>query len=204
MASPYAARRRGHACCAGHFGKEQPMRGRQSGFTLVEAVIALAVASVLVGTAVPAWTGAAEAAHASSAQAALLATLTQSISHAALTGSEVVLCPGDGTGCRDTTDWSGGWIAYADLDGDRSRDPNETMLHAESALSGQVHLRTTAGRKRLVFQPNGGNAGSNVTFTLCDGRGAGKATSLVLANDGRFRAGKPGPAAAEACLQPGQ
>jgi hypothetical protein len=26
----------------------------------------------------------------------------------------------------------------------------------------------------------------------------------VLANDGRFRAGKPGPAAAEACLQPGQ
>jgi type IV fimbrial biogenesis protein FimT len=181
--------------------KEQPMRGRQSGFTLIEAVIALAVASVLVGTAVPAWTGAAEAAHASSAQAALLASLTQSISHAALTGSEVVLCPGDASGCRDTSDWSGGWIAYADLDGDRSRDPNETLLHAEPALAGKVHLHTTAGRKRLVFQPNGGNAGSNVTFTLCDGRGAGKATSLVLANDGRLRAGKPTETAAQACLQ---
>jgi type IV fimbrial biogenesis protein FimT len=177
------------------------MRGRQSGFTLIEAVIALAVACVLAGAAVPAWTGAAEAAHASSAQAALLATLTQSISHAALTGSEVVLCPGDDTGCRDTADWSGGWIAYADLDGDRSHDPNETLLHAERALSGRVHLRTTAGRKRLVFQPNGGNAGSNVTFTLCDGRGAGKATSLVLANDGRLRAGKPTETAAQACVQ---
>jgi type IV fimbrial biogenesis protein FimT len=184
--------------------KEQPMRGRQSGFTLIEAVIALAIAGVLVCTAVPAWTGTVEAAHASSAQAALLASLTQSISHAALTGSEVVLCPGDGTGCRDTTDWSGGWIAYADLDGDRSRDPNETLLHAEPALADKVHLRTTAGRKRLVFQPNGGNAGSNVTFTLCDGRGAGKASSLVLANDGRLRAGKPDPTVASACLQPTQ
>ncbi len=176
------------------------MSARQSGFTLIEAVIALAVASVLVGTAVPAVTGVAEAARASSAQAALLATLTQSISHAAIAGSEVVLCPGDHAGCRDSSDWSSGWIAYADLDGDRSRDPNETMLHAEPALSGEVHLRTTAGRKRLVFQPNGGNAGSNVTFTLCDGRGAAKATSLVLANDGRLRAGKPAAAAAASCI----
>ena len=176
------------------------MSARQSGFTLIEAVIALAVASVLVGTAVPAVTGVAEAARASSAQAALLATLTQSISHAAIAGSEVVLCPGDRTGCRDSSDWSSGWIAYADLDGDRSRDPNETLLHAEPALSGKVHLRTTAGRKRLVFQPNGGNAGSNVTFTLCDGRGAAKATSLVLANDGRLRAGKPAAAAAASCI----
>ena len=178
------------------------MRGRPSGFTLIEAVIALAVAGILVGTAVPAATGALEAAHASSAQAALLASLTRSISHSAIAGSEVVLCPGDAAGCRDSSDWSAGWIAYADLDGNRSRGANETLLDTAPALAGRVHLRTTAGRKRLVFQPNGGNAGSNVTFTLCDGRGTAKATSLVLANDGRLRAGKPDPAMAEACLQP--
>jgi type IV fimbrial biogenesis protein FimT len=180
------------------------MRRRPSGFTLIEAVIALAIAGVLLGTAVPAVTGATEAARASSAEAALLATLTQSISHAAIAGSEVVLCPGDAAGCRDSSDWSAGWIAYADLDGDRSRGPNETLLHAEPALAGKVHLRTTAGRKRLVFQPNGGNAGSNVTFTLCDGRGAARAMTLVLANDGRLRAGKADLQAAEACLQPAQ
>lgn len=176
------------------------MQHRVRGFTLIEALIGLAVASVLVGTAVPAWTGATEAAHASSARSALLASLVQSINHAALTGSEVVLCPGNGSGCRDTADWSDGWIAYADLDGDRVRDPAETLLHAEPALAGKVHLRTTSGRKRLVFQPNGGNAGSNVTFTLCDGRGVNKATTLVLANDGRLRAGKPTEAAARACV----
>ena len=52
----------------------------------------------------------------------------------------------------------------------------------------------------LVFQPNGGNAGSNATFTLCDGRGAARAATLVLANDGRLRGGTPTALAAQACL----
>lgn len=172
------------------------------GFTLVEAVIALAVVAILVGTAVPAWTGAVASARASSTRAALLESLTRSISHAALAGSEVVLCPGDAAGCRSTSDWSGGWIAYADINGDRQRNGNETLLHAVPALDAGVHLRSTAGRTRLVIQPNGGNAGSNVTFTLCDARGPATATTLVLANDGRLRAGKPTPANARSCIQP--
>jgi type IV fimbrial biogenesis protein FimT len=176
------------------------MPHRTRGFTLIDAVIALAVAGILLGTAIPAWRGAIDGAHASSTKAALLDTLTRSVSHAALAGSEVVLCPGDSAGCRNTPDWSRGWIAYADIDGNRQRSANETLLQAEPALAGSVHLRTTAGRTRLVFQPNGGNAGSNVTFTLCDGRGASKATTLVLANDGRLRTGRPSPAAAQACV----
>jgi type IV fimbrial biogenesis protein FimT len=178
------------------------MPHRIRGFTLVEAVIAMAVISLLVGAAVPAWSGALESAHATSAKAALVETLTRSISHAALAGSEVVLCPGTADGCRNTIDWSHGWIAYADIDGNRQRGPYETLLQLQPALAGKAHLRSTAGRTRVVFQPNGGNAGSNITFTLCDGRGAAQATSLVLANDGRLRAGTPNPAAAEACLQP--
>ena len=176
------------------------MPHRSRGFSLIEAVIALAVASVLIGAAVPTWTGAVEATHAAAAKSALLASMTRSISHAAIAGTEVVLCPGDANGCRDIPDWSAGWIAYADLDGDRAHDRNETLLHAEPALPGKVRLRTTFGRRRLVFQPSGGNAGSNVTFTLCDGRGAGKAVTLVLANDGRLRAGRPTATAARSCV----
>ena len=170
------------------------------GFTLVEAMIALLVAGVLLAVAVPAWSGALEAAHATSARAVLLESLTRSISHAALTGSEVVVCPGNASGCRNSVDWSGGWIAYADIDGDRRRGANETLLSSQPALTGRVHLRSTAGRTRLVFQPNGGNAGSNVTFTLCDGRGAARAATLVLANDGRLRGGTPTASAAQACV----
>ncbi len=177
------------------------MTQRMRGFTLIEAMFVLAVGGILVGAAVPAFTGTVENARSSSVKSDLLATLTRAISHAAAAGSEVVLCPGDSGGCLSTTDWSGGWIAYADINGDRQRSANETLLQVEPALPGNVHLRSTVGRTRLVFQPNGGNAGSNVTFTLCDGRGAAQATTLVLANDGRLRTGKATPTGAEACEQ---
>jgi len=177
------------------------MRRKASGFTLLDFLISVGIVAVLLGMAVPAWSTVSEAAHTSAAQSALFGSLTRSISHAALTGSEVVLCPGDAGGCRASIDWSAGWIAYADIDGNRARTANETLLHQEGQLGGKVHLRSTTGRMRLVFQPNGGNAGSNVTFTLCDGRGVAKAQTLVLANDGRLRAGKPISAAAQSCMQ---
>lgn len=177
------------------------MSHRQRGFTLIEAMIALAVTSILLCIAIPAWSSASEAAHNGSAQAALGATILGAVSHAALTGSEVVLCPGDATGCKPSIDWSGGWIAYADINGDRIRGAGETLLKAAPSLGGKVHLRSTQGRTRLVFQPNGGNAGSNVTFTLCDGRGVAKAITLVLSNGGRLRSGMASNAAALACME---
>ena len=176
------------------------MEHRQRGFSMVEAMVSVTVTAILVGMAIPAWSRASEAARNGSAQAALGASILGAISHAALTGSDVVLCPGDASGCRPSIDWSGGWIAYADIDGDRLRDGNEALLRAAPALGGQVHLRSTQGRTRLVFQPSGGNAGSNVSFTLCDGRGVAKASTLVLSNDGRLRNGVPTDAAAMACM----
>jgi type IV fimbrial biogenesis protein FimT len=56
-----------------------------------------------------------------------------------------------------------------------------------------VHLRSTEGRTRIVFQGNGGSGGSNVSFTLCDGRGPARAQGLVLANFGRLREAVPSP-----------
>lgn len=173
---------------------------RIGGFTLIEAMIAMAVASLLLCIAVPACAGLLAQSRAASARAALLSSLTQAIRHSALTGSEVVLCPAQGPDCRDSWNWSAGWIAYADIDGDRRRDGTETLLHAEPALAGGVHLLTSKGRRRLVFQPNGGNAGSNVTFTLCDGRGPASAVALVLSNSGRLRAGKASASAARSCV----
>lgn len=171
-----------------------------SGFTLLEALIVMAAASVLACIAVPSFRNAHASAHSASAKAVFVETWLAAVNHSALTGAEVVLCPGTPAGCRAVSDWSDGWIAYADLDGDRARAPGETLLREIGPLQGGVHFRSTAGRTRLVFQPNGGNAGSNVTFTLCDGRGAAAATSLVMSNQGRLRLGTPSPEAAAACV----
>ncbi|MEO5566390.1 MAG: GspH/FimT family protein [Luteimonas sp.] len=154
---------------------------------------------ILVAVAVPAWSNALARTHAASARAALLASLTEAISHAALSGTEVVLCPAAASGCADSWDWSGGWIAYADIDGDRSHDAGEPLLRRQAALDDDIRLLTSQGRRRLVFQPNGGNAGSNVTFTMCTGRRPGFAAALVLSNAGRLRDAKAGPRAAHEC-----
>lgn len=177
------------------------MRRRHAGFTLIEAVIAMSAVGIIAGIAVPAFRDADEAARSGAAKGVLLEAWLGGVSHAAATGTEVVLCPGDASGCRQSVDWTPGWIVFADLDGNRTRGPNETLLHASGALGGKVHLRSTSGRTRMVFQPNGGNAGSNITWTLCDGRGAEKASTIVVANNGRLRAGTPTAAAAQQCMQ---
>lgn len=162
----------------------------QRGLTLIELLIVVAAATVLCTVALPALSGGLEAARGADARADLLQSLATASNHAALSGTRGVLCPStDGQRCADTPDWSGGWLVFLDANASRERDPGETLLLAEPALAGKVRLRSTAGRTRIVFQGNGGNAGSNVTFTLCDGRGPAKARALILANAGGLRDG---------------
>jgi type IV fimbrial biogenesis protein FimT len=175
------------------------MPHRTLGFTLMELLIALAIAGILLGVALPAFSGVLEAGRAQDARAALFNSFVAAVNRATLTGTHAVLCPShDGLTCLDSADWSGGWIAFLDRDGDREHGADERVIQRKEALAGKVRLRSTEGRKRVVFQPNGGNAGSNVTFTLCDGRGPAKAQALVLSNFGRLRDGTPTQAALDA------
>ena len=164
--------------------------GPQRGLTLIELLIAVAVASVLAAVAVPALSGGLEASRGADARAALLASLMAASNRAALTGTRGVLCPSsDGHDCTDSPDWSSGWLVFMDVNASREIDAGEPILRVQQALAGRVRLRSTVGRTRIVFQGNGGNAGSNVTFTLCDGRGPAKARALILSNTGNLRDG---------------
>lgn len=171
------------------------------GFTLIEAVIAMAVAAILLAVAIPALSHAKAAASSGSVRADLAASLLDAVRHSTIAGTEVVVCPVSATGqCSGATDWDQGWIVFADINGNRVPDANETRLGTQEKLPKDVSLRTTAGRTRLVFQPNGSNAGSNVTFTLCDSRGLASATALVLSNTGNLRIGAANSAAAWSCV----
>ncbi len=176
-----------------------PIRLRNSGFTLIELVIAMLVVSLLAAIALPGLAGALEGARASDAKSGLISSTSRAISRAAATERHTVLCPSsNGADCDDTADWSRGWIVFVDRDGSRERDAEETLVYRQPQLGGKVRLHSTAGRTRIVFQPSASNAGSNVTFTLCDGRGPARAESIVLNNQGRLRYGTPTASATSA------
>lgn len=178
-----------------------PLQRQIHGYTLIELLLAVAVVGTLGLFASSVAGSAVHAARATDATSRLLASLTQARTTAAVYGADVVLCPSsDGSQCADDYHWESGWIAFVDKTGDSERAGDEPLLLTEKALSERVHLITSAGRTRIRFQPNGSNAGSNATFTLCDGRGKAKATALVMANNGNLRRADPTPErVAEAC-----
>lgn len=166
------------------------------GFTLMELVVGLGLAMVLLLVASAAIGGGLEAARAGEARTDLLGSLALAATRAGVTGRHAVVCPSrDGIACTGAVDWTPGWIVFLDSNEDGRADPGERRLQHVPALAGRVRLRTSAGRTRVTFQGNGGNAGSNLTFTLCDGRGPAKARSLVISNAGRLR---DAPASADA------
>lgn len=170
---------------------ETDMKHMIAGFTMIELVIGLAVGGTLMGIAVPSMLSALHAAHSAETRAALLSDLMKASSKAGIHGVRTTLCPSfDGRVCNTGFDWSAGWIAFIDQNGSREREPEEALISVRGALT-DTRLISSSGRSRVVFQGNGGNAGSNVTFTLCDRRGAVKAQTLVISNTGNLRAGRP-------------
>jgi type IV fimbrial biogenesis protein FimT len=179
------------------------MRNAACGITLIELLMAIAVLGVLLGVAMPAFSGAAEATRATSARTALMGSFLAALNGATIANARTDLCPSsDGNTCLDSTDWSNGWIAFVDADGDRERQSGEQILSQQPALAGKVRLHSTAGRTRIEVQASGSVAGSNVTFTLCDGRGASHAKSLVLSNKNTLTAGMATPEAVAATCVP--
>jgi len=112
-----------------------------------------------------------------------------------------VMCPSvDGASCAAGYHWEKGWIAFPATHAGSSRTADEPVLLRQEALPAKVHLVTSAGRTRVRFQPSGGNAGSNITFTFCDGRGPKAASAYAMANNGSLHATAADPAnVAAAC-----
>lgn len=85
----------------------------EKGFTLLELMVALTVASVLVVIAVPSFRDLLRRNQVSSASNALLADLSYARSEAITRGSIVSICPtSDGSTCADTQAYESGWLVY--------------------------------------------------------------------------------------------
>ncbi len=164
-------------------------RQSERGMTLVELACVIAIVAVVATFAASSASAAINASRTSSSVSSLFAALTRARSFAATAGVDVVICPSaDGESCAAGYQWESGWIAFPATHAGSNRTPDEPVLLRQEALPTRVHLVTSAGRTRVRFQPSGGNAGSNVTFTFCDGRGPRAASAYAMANNGSLHA----------------
>ena len=167
--------------------KQQP--AKQNGVTLIELIFVVCIIGIGAAFVTRMASAAVNAARSSNSVAQLYASLTRARSFAASAGVDVVLCPStDGATCAPGYHWEGGWIAFPAVHTGSNRKGDEPIIVQQKALPPKVHLITSAGRTRVRFQPSGGNAGSNATFTICDGRGATSAAAHAMANNGSLKA----------------
>ena len=127
----------------------------QRGFTLIEAMIAIAVLLVLMAIAVPSFR---DASHRSQLRAAandLVTSAHLARSEAIKRNAPVTMCmSSDGEHCAASGSWHQGWIIRSD-----------TTLRRQSPLPSGVRI-TAGGISNVTFQPTGVDA-TSVVFRVC-------------------------------------
>lgn len=157
----------------------------QAGVTLIELMIAVAIVAILIGVGAPSLQQFGAKQRMTSAVHTYMASFNQARMRALSLGQQVALCPSaDGVTCTGGLSWENGWLIYDDVNRNRKLDPTETIAASFGALPEGLIANTSVGRPQLLFKPDGGAWGSNLTLTLCDTREHGSEGRAIAVNNG--------------------
>jgi type IV fimbrial biogenesis protein FimT len=159
---------------------------RLLGLSLLELLLALAVATALAVAAVP-WLGDWLLDAQRTAAVNGLVHDVHYARQAAWQGlRDVALCRSvDGRSCAGSGNWGSGWLVFVNRDGDDPPvvDPDEPILQTAAPVPG---LRITSNRRAYVLRPFPLRA-TNGTWVVCDRRGARAARAVIVSTTGRPR-----------------
>ncbi len=164
------------------------MNRKDAGFTLIEALIVLAVVAITVTVALPGFAGVIERNRTTTALHLLSADMAMARATAITRRTQTVVCPRAGDRCAPGSDWTAGWLVFLDPDGDRQPNAAEEILRTtDSPASGRLFLPSS--RPLLRYQIDGRSAGANLTVNVCSQqRLSGK---VIVNNLGRVRTERP-------------
>lgn len=164
---------------------------RESGFTLAELMISLAVAALLLSTAVPALQSFTNNARRTSAVNDFVSSMHLARNTAITTNSRVTICASsNASNCEEVT-WDKGWVVFSDANSNQNVDAGETIIGSSGALE-RVTIQSGQYASFIMYRPNGRamNAtinGSSGELTVCDSRGSGHAKVVIVELSGRPR-----------------
>lgn len=170
------------------------MDRRQGGFTLLEAMTVLAIVAIAATIGLPSFNETLQRVRTATALSLLTSTLASARSTALLRRQAVSVCPSqDQRTCRSDLVWEDGWIVFVDAKKKGQPDSASDILHVAAPLNRSLILRTTAGRHRARFQPDGRSTGSTLTLSLCTRHDRRPLSQVVLNNWGRARSARSPP-----------
>ena len=161
---------------------------RHAGFTLLELMVTIVIASILLALAVPEFTRFGLASARAKGATELFSAISEARSEAVARNAPVTLCRRDWYAssafpkcATDGGTWAQGWLVYQDADGDFSGSEPDAAADIISAYdrigqttptrSGDAFavLTTLDDPTHLSFQANG-RTGQHVQFTLCESK----------------------------------
>ncbi|MCW8907748.1 MAG: GspH/FimT family pseudopilin [Sedimenticola sp.] len=169
-------------------------RHRCAGLTLLELVTTLAISGIMLSLAVPAMSALSGNNARVSATNTLVRHLQLARSEAVTRGRVTILCPSPGgRSCSDSTSWEQGYILVLDSNNNRSADSGDTLVRVFQGLDERIAISSTAGRKRILFNPLGMSPGYNLTLSFCDRQQVVEPRAVILSNTGRPRLSETRP-----------
>jgi type IV fimbrial biogenesis protein FimT len=154
-------------------------KGAQSGVTLIELMVGLAILGVLTVVALPSFTALIISTRLSGQTNELIGDLSFARSEASTRQAQVAMCmSSDQSSCTTTGTWAQGRIIFVDSDANGTRDTGsastEAVLRVSQRLSGGTAMTATNfGSTTVVrFRPFGGMTPSTPgSFKLCPSSG---------------------------------
>lgn len=154
---------------------------KEAGFTLIELIVAIAIASVLLGLAVPSFRGMIESAQRRQAATDFYSSLARARSEAIARNRSVSICVRDLTAtttpsCASNDNrWQNGWIVYP------TASPT-TPLEVHEGLADGFTLGGVTSP--LEFRESG-RVGTRAEFSLCKGAADSKRRLISVSPSGR-------------------
>ena len=165
---------------------------KANGYTLIELMVTLAIASILLSYAIPSFLQFKLNNLMNNERNRLTLSLNFARTHSITTQKYTIICPSlSGKACDNKSNWYQGWIIFADSNKNRELDDGEELLQFEGAMRSEIIATSSIYRQKIRYNGMGFSPGTNVSINFCDSRGKDFAKSIIINNSGRIRQSKP-------------